>query len=112
MTQFGLVLFAMRTKDIKRTGFQAVLDIVFGTHIWKSVYILVVQEIPFFITRLVILSKFEKTSKNYTLYFMALKNITRILIALHQILMQARADLTARRQYQKSLAGSELHKTN
>ena len=112
MTQFSLVLFALRTKDVKRTGFQAVLDIVFGTAVWRLVYILVVQEIPFFIIRVVILSKFEKTTKNYTLYFMGLKNITRILIASHQIWTQTKDDLADRRQCQKSLASSELYKTN
>jgi hypothetical protein len=107
------VFFARRTKDPKRTGFQALLDVVFGTEMWLLIFMLLFQEIPFFIIRVVILTSFEKTSKNYTLYFMGIKNITNLFISSHKMYELIQEDRKQKKEYRNTLGNSsESSETN
>lgn len=102
VTQFSFALVARKSIDIQNNGTQRVLDIVFGTAIWTLVLMLSVQDIPFFITRLVILTKYEKTSKNYTLYLFIVKNLTKIFVMIVRICLIVKAQITLKKNFKDS----------
>lgn len=47
----------------------------FGTEIWALFMVLLFQDLPFAILRILILVYYKQLSKNYTLYFFAAKNL-------------------------------------
>lgn len=102
VTQFSFALVARRSIDIQNNGMERVLDIIFGTPIWTLILMLCVQDIPFFITRIVILTTIEKTSKNYTLYLFAVKNITKIFVMLVRIGLAAKAQIKLKKDFNDS----------
>ena len=49
--------------------------LLFGTDIWSLLLVLLLQDLPFSIIRLLILIFYNQLSKNYTLYFFVIKNL-------------------------------------
>ena len=75
-----------RIDDYDR-GFWKFYDSLFGTEIWSQFFVMLTQDIPFFVVRLIILIKFESTSRNYTFYFVTAKNFFLVLFEIYRIVV-------------------------
>ena len=59
--------------------------LIFGTEIWSLLIVLLLQDIPFFILRIIIIVYYQQLSKNYTLYFFAIKTLIMSLVEVYMI---------------------------
>jgi hypothetical protein len=75
-----------KKKDDYDRGFWKFYDSFFGTEIWSQVFVMLTQDIPFFVIRLIILVNFESTTRNYTFYFFIIKNFFLVIFELYRIL--------------------------
>jgi hypothetical protein len=63
------------------------IDLLFGTEIWAILVTFVFQDALFFIIRLMVLLRYQSTTKNYTLYFFVIKNFVLCLFELYRIVV-------------------------
>lgn len=84
LIQFSVTLTATRKLNLNLTGFRLVLDIVLGSEIWSIFFVLLTQELPYLIVRLLIVSKLN-INVTATLYFFILKNIALCILCVHRI---------------------------
>jgi hypothetical protein len=84
LIQFSVTLTATRKLNLNKTGFRLVLDIVLGSEIWSIFFVLLTQELPYLIVRLLIVSKLN-INVTATLYFFILKNIALCILCVHRI---------------------------
>ena len=82
--QFSFTLVSKR--EIKNDDDQAnyLMDLLFGTEIWSVALVFITQDLPFFITRILILCNFQ-LDKNYMLYFFTVKNFLLCLFEINRI---------------------------
>ena len=59
---------------------------VFGTEIWALIVVLLFQDLPFFIVRLMLLIYNDVLQGNYNLYFFVAKNFILIFFELYYII--------------------------
>jgi hypothetical protein len=59
--------------------------LVFGSEIWALCFILLFQDIPFFLIRLIILIEYTSFAKNYSIYFYVAKNFCLCLFEMYRI---------------------------
>lgn len=65
-------------------GIRFIIDILLGSEVWSILLVLVTQDLPYLIVRLVIMFKLG-INVNATLYFFVLKNITLCIIDIYRI---------------------------
>ena len=63
------------------------MDLFFGTEIWALCFILLLQEIPFFVIRLMILIKYKSLAKNYSIYFYVVKNLVLCFFEIYRVII-------------------------
>jgi hypothetical protein len=79
--QFSFTLTASRSKKSKS------FRLFFGSEIWALCFILLFQEIPFFLIRLGKLIKFKNSLHDYSIYFYVAKNFLLCLFEIYRILV-------------------------
>ena len=65
-------------------GIRFIIDILLGSEVWSILLVLVTQDLPYLIVRLVIMFKLG-INVSATLYFFVLKNITLCVIDIYRI---------------------------
>ena len=108
VTQFSINTIGRRKTNVRNAGVNKVLDVLFGTCAWNLVFMLLIQDIPFFIMRLIILTTFEKTSKNYSLYLFSLKNVLKISVLTYRIITAIRYELKIKMKFTETYAMTNL----
>jgi hypothetical protein len=85
--QFSLTLSAKITTNCEenKSLIRKFSDLVFGTEIWALIIVLLFQDLPFFIIRLLILFEVKKVQQNYNLYFFVVKNFILVFFELYYI---------------------------
>jgi len=76
-----------KKKDDYDRGFWKFFDSLFGTEMWSQFFVMLTQDIPFLVVRLIILTNFESTLRNYTFYFFTAKNFLLVLFKIYRILV-------------------------
>ena len=86
--QFSMTLSAkIETKQAENKSLCAKIhDLVLGTEIWALLVILITQDLPFFVIRLLILFSYDKLQKNYNLYFFVVKNFILVIFEFYYII--------------------------
>ena len=85
--QFSLTLSAKISTnyEVNKSFTRKCYDILFGTEIWALIIVLLCQDLPFFIIRLLILFENQKLQQNYNLYFFVVKNFILVFFELYYI---------------------------
>ncbi len=85
--QFSLTLSAKISTNYEenKSLTRKCYDLVFGTEIWALIIVLLCQDLPFFIIRLLILFENQKLQQNYNLYFFVVKNFILVFFELYYI---------------------------
>jgi hypothetical protein len=65
----------------------AKFQLFLNTEIWALCFVLVCQEIPFFTIRLFKLIKFNKASRDYSIYFYVAKNFILCIFEIYRIII-------------------------
>lgn len=94
VTQFSFSLGAVKSRNLKRTGFLKFVDIVLSTEAWTLLISIFSQELPCLILRIILVISLKPTNE-YSLYFFVLKN------GLMTILLTYRVLVLIVRQYRK-----------
>jgi hypothetical protein len=86
--QFSLTLSAKIETNFKRhvNLLEKIYDYVLGTEIWALIIVLLTQDFPFFIIRLLILIYYPSMQSNYTLYFFVVKSFVLVVFEIYYIL--------------------------
>jgi hypothetical protein len=81
--QFSFTLTAIHAP--KRLGANKCIKLVFGTEIWALCFILLFQDVPFFLIRFLILIMYTSVAKNYSIYFYVAKNLCLCIFEVYRI---------------------------
>ena len=60
------------------------MDIIFGTDIWSLLLVLLTQDMPFLVARILILTHF-RLAKNYMIYFLTIKNFLVCILGVYEM---------------------------
>ncbi len=113
--QFSLTLTAIHDLG-ERLNRNKFVRLVFGSEIWALCFILLFQDIPFFMIRLLILIKYSSLKKDYSIYFYVVKNFFLCLFELYRIaiiyfveknhhsLQPTTTETTARKEKEKDIS--------
>ena len=83
--QFSFTLASKREIPHKKESYSKfILEMALSTEIWSLFLIFILQDMPFFILRILILV-YADLSKNYMIYFLISKNFILILTELYRI---------------------------
>jgi hypothetical protein len=89
--QFSFATAATKQRDQKTTGFAKFLDLIFSTEAWSLIMLLISQDLPCFIIRILILRSINEA--NYSLMFFAVKNGMMIFFELIRVYLAIRKQL-------------------
>ena len=59
--------------------------LIFGTEIWALLLVLMFQDLPFFLMRVIVIVYYQQLSKNYSLYFFAIKTLIMSIVEIYMI---------------------------
>lgn len=83
--QFSINLGAKANRKVISRKWHHIFGVVFCTEMWAIIVVLLTQDLPFFIIRLIIIIQ-SGVEKEYVLYFMLIKNLYLCLLEVHMIL--------------------------
>jgi uncharacterized membrane protein len=85
--QFSLTLSAKISTNYEenKSSMRKCYDLVFGTEIWALIIVLLCQDLPFFIMRLLILFNVQILHQNYNFYFFVVKNFILVFFDIYYI---------------------------
>jgi uncharacterized membrane protein len=85
--QFSLTLSAKISTNYEenKSFLRKCYDLLFGTEIWALIIVLLCQDLPFFIIRLLILFNVQILQQNYNFYFFVVKNFILVFFDLYYI---------------------------
>jgi hypothetical protein len=86
---FGLVSKVKRNENETNNNNNGILKrlqlLIFGTEIWALLLVLMFQDLPFFLMRIIVIVYYQQLSKNYTLYFFAIKTLIMSIVEIYMI---------------------------
>ena len=84
LIQFCMTLTATKRMSDQNTGMSLLIDFVFGSEVWAIVFVLVTQDLPYLIVRILIVTRLS-LYVSATLYFFVLKNIALCILDVYRI---------------------------
>jgi hypothetical protein len=70
------------------------LDYVFGSDAWSVLLICLTQDLPFFIIRFYVITKYSKNLRyNYTIYFFFLKSFVLLVLEIYRVISLIHQDI-------------------
>jgi hypothetical protein len=89
--QFSFAIAATKQRNLKAIGFAKFLDLIFATEAWSLIMLLISQDLPCFIIRVLILNSVDEA--NYSLMFFTVKNGMMIFLELIRVYLAIRKQL-------------------